>query len=580
MADNEGGVLRYSIISIQIIKGVNKISTAKIKILDGGLSENQPWEVSDSGDFAPGKQIEIMAGYESNNKTIFKGIIIRHGIKIGKYADSYVTIECKDVAVKLTVGRKNELFINKKDSDILTEIINNYGLDKEIETTVFQHKEVVQHYCSDWDFIMMRAEINGLIVIPDDSKLIIKKPDTSNSPVISITYGVDMYDFQADMDARTQLKKVIAQSWDADSQKLLESASKTPEELPQGSTQSSKLADVIGLDEYLLQTTAGIKDTSILEAWASAKLAKSYLSKIKGTVSCVGTSLIKPGTLIKLSGLSNQFNGNAFVSGVTHTLEEGNWITTVEMGLSFDWFTEETPLIDAPSASGFAAPMKGLFIAKVNKIHEDEAGEYRIQIKIPILGDNEGLWARLSTMYATNESGTFFYPEVGDEVIAGFLNEDPQYPIILGSLHSKTLKPPFTPEDTNKTKGIVTKSKLKITFDDEKKITKIETPGGNSITLDDDAKNIIIVDQNKNKIEMNKDGIAVTSQKDITIKAQGKIVMEATGNIEAKATGDAKVEGMNVNLKGSMKFAAEGGAMTEVKASGQTTIKGGIVMIN
>ncbi|QHT66024.1 type VI secretion system tip protein VgrG [Rhodocytophaga rosea] len=590
--EQEGGVVSYNILtngkvntagydlmSIQVTKGINKISTAKLKIVDGGVSENQPWNQSDSKDFAPGVEIEIQAGYENNNKTIFKGIIIKHGLKITKSGDSYLSIECKDKAVKLTVGRKNKLFVKKKDSDILTEIINAYGIEKQIDATTFQHKEVIQHYCTDWDFVMMRAEINGLVAITDDGKLLVKKPDLSSEPVVSITYGVNMYDFQADMDARTQLTKVVAHAWDSDKQALVESSSKTPDELSQGSTPSSKLAQTIGLDEYLLQTTAGIKDVSVLEAWANAKHTRSYLSKIKGTVTCIGTAAIKPGTLIELSGLSSQFNGKAFVSGVTHIVEEGNWTTTAEMGLSFDWFSEETPLIDAPPASGMVAPMKGLFIAKVVKIDEDEAGEYRIQIKIPILGDNQGWWARLSTMYATNESGTFFYPEVGDEVIVGFLNEDPQYPIIMGSVHSKSSKPPFIPENTNKTKGFVTRSKLKITFDDEKKITKIETPGGNSITLNDDERNIIIEDQNKNKIEMNKEGIAITSQKDIIMKAQGKIVMEAQGNIEAKATGDAKVEGMNVAMKGSMKFAAEG-AMTEVKGSGQTTIKGGIVMIN
>ena len=107
----------------------------------------------------------------------------------------------------------------------------------------------------------------------------------------------------------------------------------------------------------------------------------------------------------------------------------------------------------------------------------------------------------------------------------------------------------------------------------------IITPAENKIVLDDKEGMIKVWDKNSNKIEMSKDGILMDSPKDVTLKVGGNLVMDVTGNIEAKAKGDVKTEGMNVTNKGKTKFAAEG-AMTEIKGSGQTVIKGGVVMIN
>ena len=51
-----------------------------------------------------------------------------------------------------------------------------------------------------------------------------------------------------------------------------------------------------------------------------------------------------------------------------------------------------------------------------------------------------GVWARMAHVYATEDCGFVFYPEVGDEVVLGFFDDDPTYPVILGSLYSSKRK--------------------------------------------------------------------------------------------------------------------------------------------
>ena len=138
----------------------------------------------------------------------------------------------------------------------------------------------------------------------------------------------------------------------------------------------------------------------------------------------------------------------------------------------------------SPSASGFLPGLQGLHAAVVRKLDGDPLKEYRIQIELPWMdGKNKLLWARLSTMYATNASGNFFLPEPDDEVVVGFMNEDPGHPIILGGVYGEKHKPPYEYEAKNNTKAIVTREKMRIEFNEEKKVITISTPGKNSILV-------------------------------------------------------------------------------------------------
>ncbi len=168
-----------------------------------------------------------------------------------------------------------------------------------------------------------------------------------------------------------------------------------------------------------------------------------------------------------------------------------------------------------------------------------------------------------------------------NEVVLGFLESDPRFPIILGSVFSKSNVPPLTQADEkNNVKALYTRSKLQLNFDDDKKIIKITTPGNNMITISDEGKSIEIKDQNSNSIKLDSSGITLDSPKDITLKATGNINMQATGKISAKATQDMELNGMNIKATAQMAFTAKELPLAEVSASGQTVIKGGMVMIN
>ena len=566
------------IASITITNAVNKIPFARIELHDGDMPEGT-FPLSDGNNFDPGKKIKIEAGYGQDQEVVFEGIVIKHSIRISSSNDARLVVECRDEAVKLTVGRRNANFIDKTDSDVIGQLIGDKGLSKDVESTNFRHKELTQYYCSDWDYLLSRAETNGLLVITDSGKVSVKSPAVDAAPDLKLTYGDDLIELQADIDARTQFKQVDSVSWDPGQQQLA-TGNAPPEALKlQGDLDANKLSEVLALDSFQLQTPAEL-EADELKTWAKAQQVKSGLARVRGRMKFQGSARAKPGTLIELDGVGNHFNGNVFVSLVTHRIDQGNWITEVAFGLAPDWFAEQRDLM-APPASGLLPGVDGLQIGVVVKLDGDPENKGRIQVKLPVMqNESPGIWARLANYYASDGCGNFFVPEIEDEVLLGYLNSDPNNPVVLGSLYSSKRKAPYELTADNFTKAIVTRSMLKVEFDDDKKVISLVTPGGNQIVISDDGKSILLQDQNSNKVELNQDGITLDSPKDITIKAGGKIDINATGAISASSNADVSVKGMNVDCEAQTGFTAKGNATAELTSSGQTTVKGAMVMIN
>jgi Rhs element Vgr protein len=386
-------------------------------------------------------------------------------------------------------------------------------------------------------------------------------------------------EFHGDIDCRTQLSSVKSVVWDPASQAVVEQSADPQSFDLQGDLDASTLAGVLDLKEYRLQSPA-VMDQGTVKAWADSQQTRSGLARVRGRMKFQGSSKAKLGKRIELKGVGSRFEGSVYVGSVKHALADGNWTTEVEFGVPWGWFTDQRDLT-APPAAGLLPGVEGLQLGVVKKLDQDPSSENRVQVSIPLLqAQADGVWARLSNFYASKAFGDFFIPEIGDEVVLGYLNNDPANPVILGSLYSSNRTPPYTLTAENNTKAIVTRSKLRIVFDEDKKVITIITPGNNKAVLSDDSKSILLEDQNGNKVQLNPDGILLDSPKDIKVNAKGKIVMTAIGEISATSQADVSVTGLNVTHTAQVGFTGKGSATAELSASGQTTVRGALVMIN
>lgn len=564
----------YRLVSAFVRTEVNRIGKATLQF-DAGDIAKQTFKETDADTFKPGKTIRLDVGTSDSEKTIFEGVVVMLNVEIGEQQRSRMVVECRDVLFAATLGRKNKVFEKQKDSEIISTVLGGYG-SVSVDATSFKFPALVQYYSTDWDFALSRADANGLLITCTGKKINVKKPEVGALPVITVTYGVDLIDFRGGVSATEQFAAVEAVTWDIARQTIAKASASKPTLNKQGNTAASDLETG---DKYLLQTDAPA-ESSVMKAWADSIALKAGLARYRGTFSFSGSAAVVPGCIVELKGLGARFNGNVFVGAVEHTIRDQIWTTRAEMGISPQNITDE-PDVTAPPASGWLPGIEGLHIGKVKQLKDDPAGEFRILVDIPVLnGDKNSVWARWATLYAGKDRGHFFLPEPDDEVVVGFFNNDPAHPVILGNLYSSKQTTPYELDDKNLKKAIATREKLKIEFDDEKKVITIETPGKNKIEINDDKKSIQLTDQNKNQVTLNDQGIVLDCAKNMVLKAKGNITLDASGKVEMKAKADMTMEAVNVKANAKVGFTAKGNATAEVSASGQTTIKGGMVMIN
>lgn len=568
-----------ALISLSVRHALNALPWARLVLADGDMAKNES-PLSDGELFKPGTAIQISCGYGEQEASIFSGIVVRHGLKISSGNDCRLVVECRDAACKMSLDRRSANYVDQSDADILQSLISNGGLQADVSSSAITHKEIVQYHCSDWDFMLARADALGWLVNVQAGKVKVAPPDTSAPPVLSLTWGQDLIELDADIDARRQWSAVQCSAWDPKAQALVQSDDAKPQALnAQGNLDSKTLAQVASPATLALQSCAP-RSQDELNAWSKAVQSKAGLARICGQMRFQGSALAVPGSLITLAGVGARFNGDVFVSAVQHDLSDGNWISSAEFGLAPTWHASRPDVMDMPNA-GLLPGVSGLQTGVVLKLDGDPEGENKIQVKLPTMqATTEGVWARLLQFHASSGFGSFFLPEVGDEVVLAHFNNDPSHPVVLGSLYSSKHAPPYALAAENNTKALVTRCKHKFEFNEEDKIITLSTPGGNQMVLDDKDKSILLKDQNGNSVKLSSAGIALDSPKDITLKATGNIQLTATQGVSIKADMDVKLAGMNISAEAQVGASLKGTATAELSASGQTTVKGAMVMIN
>lgn len=185
----------------------------------------------------------------------------------------------------------------------------------------------------------------------------------------------------------------------------------------------------------------------------------------------------------------------------------------------------ETPMAERVS-TGAGGLFYGVYPALVTDIVDpDQQG--RIKVRLPWSPDagngSYEVWARLATMMAGNNRGTWFIPDKNDEVLVAFEGGSPRRPYVVGALWNGQDKPPEQMDGSgnNYLKTILSREGVRITLDDTTGATKLrlETPNGQSIVLSDADNSILAQDSNGNSIKMDASGINIIAAAQVKIQA-------------------------------------------------------------
>lgn len=262
--------------------------------------------------------------------------------------------------------------------------------------------------------------------------------------------------------------------------------------------------------------------------------------------------------------------------------------------------------------------------------NEDTDGLDRIKVQFPWQEQSSTTpWLSVLTPHAGKDKGIRFLPEIDEEVLVGFVDNNAEKPFIMGAVHTEKNKSGTAPSKNNQ-KTIGTKTGRRLEIDDDTGALALadnyakKTPKNivymrrkdstvemkvNSHKDDDNYSNIHLKNEESLEITVTNGGSPVTqiklekSGKKITIMSKGSIDINASGDLnlsasnitlsasqELKMEGKAKgvsLKGMKMELKADTTMdikgatsAIEGSAKMDVKGGAMVTIGAAIVKIN
>ena len=158
----------------------------------------------------------------------------------------------------------------------------------------------------------------------------------------------------------------------------------------------------------------------------------------------------------------------------------------------------------------------------IDNVDPDNRG--RVKVRLGQIGAGEKAsetWARIATLMAGDNRGTWFIPDVKDEVLVAFDAGDIRRPYVIGALWNDTDSPPATMDANNTKKLLRSRSGVQITLDDQggQESFLVETPGGQRLLLKEGPGAVEISDSNGNSLKLEATGVSVTASAKVTINA-------------------------------------------------------------
>ena len=190
--------------------------------------------------------------------------------------------------------------------------------------------------------------------------------------------------------------------------------------------------------------------------------------------------------------------------------------------------------------SGFGGTFYGVYAAIVTDINDPD-GQGRVKVRLPWSPDGEGsayeAWARLATMMAGNNRGSWFIPDVDDEVLVAFNAGNARHPFVIGALWNGRDEPPeeMDSRGNNYKKTIRSRNGVTITLDDTDgtESLTLKTPGGQQVVLKDGPGAVEIEDSNGNSVKLETTGITVNASAKVTIN--GSLIEMSAGTVTVNA---------------------------------------------
>lgn len=547
-----------------------------------------------------GKRITITFFYRGEMKDVpernFVGVITNVSFSRERNNQGSIVLTGKSPTILLDAAPHTQSFGGKQVialKSVVEQTIKE-GLGSNFSFRVEPSYSNVTYLCqyeeTHYNFLARVAETYGEQFFYDGEKLHFGKLPTPEAP-IKLMFGKNVDEI--DIQIRTQHINRSFYGYNSGDDKALTSK-ETPIE-----HKSSLAKDAFEISKNTFKTA------SLQVAPMKALTGSDIQTAQKSTVGSIATQVfitsgktsvpfLYPGCVVEME-MYDSINKEAnyltklMITEIRHTLDSiGNYVGIFE-AIAADTGFLPRPVFKTPIAEPQTATVVD---------NKDSKG--RVQVRFDWQqGSTE--WIRVMTPDAggsekvSKNRGFVAIPEIGDQVMVGFIHNHPDRPYVMGSLfHGKV---GGGGGSGNNMKSLSSKSGHTIELNDGGGITIKDKTGNNLITLDGTNKitigaiDNITLGTGDSSISLSKDGTIRISGKNISISGSS-LIEQAAGDsnkiaISSEEGGSIGVSSKDIKLIGgetssvsAKNTTIEGKAKATVTSSGPTSVQGSILKLN
>jgi phage protein D len=276
--------------------------------------------------FAIGNKIEIKLGYMDHLQTLIIGEITGLEPEFAHNRVPSLSVRGFDLRHRLQRGLKSRTFVQKKDSEIASQIAGDARLTPDVRDSETVHDYVLQHNQTDLEFLLERARRIQYEVVVQDKTLLFRPVGNAQKEVIIFKAGKsgsldgELLEFHPRLVSGGQVSEVAVRGWDPKEKRELVGQAKIGDEASKMDGESSGGALAESRFGPTIETVSRLPVFTQTEAdqMAKARFNSLLLQLITGDGLCRGRTDLRAGIVIKLDGLGKRFGGQYYVTEVNH----------------------------------------------------------------------------------------------------------------------------------------------------------------------------------------------------------------------------------------------------------------------
>jgi phage protein D len=276
--------------------------------------------VDDENLFKLGNVVEVKLGSAGELKTLIIGEVTGLEPEFARNRLPSLIVRGYDRRHRLHRGRKTKTFVQKKDSDIASQIASEAGLTAQAEDSGVTHDYVVQANQTDMEFLQERARRIQYEVIVDDKTLFFRPVANDESEVLTLTLEDDLLEFYPRLSSARQVSGVAVRGWNPKDKKEFLGEAKTGDEV---STMGGQNSGGALIEAAFGAAATMVSDRPVMtqaeaDQMAKARFNNAVLGLIYGEGVCRGRTDLRAGKVIKIDAIGRRFSGQYYVTAASH----------------------------------------------------------------------------------------------------------------------------------------------------------------------------------------------------------------------------------------------------------------------